>query len=50
MKKLEKAAVKVINTVIDIETFGWPPVCWGAVYQPQRPTVKPEKQTKTDKT
>lgn len=27
MKKLEKAAAKAINTVINIETYGWPPVC-----------------------
>lgn len=48
MKKLEKAAAKVINSVIDIETFGWPPVCIGTVYQPERPKVKPERKAKTN--
>ena len=43
MKKIEKAAAKIINKAINIETYGWPPVCIGAMYQPVRPNIKPEK-------
>lgn len=32
MKKIEKAAAKIINKAINIETYGWPPVCMGAMY------------------
>lgn len=46
MKKIERAAAKIINKVIDIETYGWPPVCIGAMYQPARPQIKPEKGPK----
>ena len=46
MKKIERAAAKIINKVIDIETYGWPPVCIGAMYQPARPQIKPEEGPK----
>lgn len=46
MKKIERAAAKIINKVIDIETYGWPPVCMGSMYQPARPQIKPEKGPK----
>ncbi len=49
MKKIEKAAAKIINKVIDIETYGWPPVCIGAMYQPARPNIKPGKKMKETK-
>lgn len=48
MNKLEKAAAKAVNTVVNIETFGWPPVCLGAVYQPARPQAKPERKADRD--
>ena len=32
MKKIERAAAKIINKVIDIETYGWPPVCMGSMH------------------
>lgn len=41
MKKFEKMAAKAVNSIIDIETYGWPPVCFGVFYQPERPQVKP---------
>lgn len=44
MKKIEKAAAKAVNTVINIETFGWPPVCVGSMYQPARPQGKWERK------
>lgn len=43
MKKIEKAAAKIINKAINIETYGWPPVCMGAMYQPARPQVNPKR-------
>lgn len=43
MKKIEKAAAKIINKAINIETYGWPPVCIGSLYQPMRPNIKPDK-------
>jgi len=46
MKKLEKAAAKAVNTVINIETYGWPPVCVGSIYQPTRPQGKRERKEK----
>ena len=46
MKKIERAAAKIINKVIDIETYGWPPVCIGAMYQPERPQIQPKKGMK----
>lgn len=50
MKKIEKLAVKAVNTIIGIETYGWPPVCFGVIYQPPRPEsraieVKTKKRT-----
>ena len=49
MKKIEKAAAKIINKAITIETYGWPPVCMGSLYQPVRPNIKPEKKLKNVK-
>ena len=49
MKKIERAAAKIINKVIDIEPYGWPPVCMGSMYQPARPQTKPEKSLKEPK-
>ena len=46
MKRLEKAAAKAVNTVINIETFGWPPACVGSIYQPARPQGKRERKEK----
>ena len=40
MNKLEKLASKAINTIIGIEIYGWPPVCFGTFYQPKRPETK----------
>lgn len=42
MNKLEKLAAKAARAIIDIEIYGWPPVCFGMFYQPQRPTQKPK--------
>lgn len=49
MKKIEKAAAKIINKAINIETYGWPPVCIGSLYQPARPNIKPDKNVKSVK-
>ncbi len=43
MKKLEKLAAKAVNAIIGIETYGWPPVCFGVIYQPLSPDRKPKK-------
>lgn len=48
MKKVEKAMSKFVNRAINLETYGWPPVCMGAIYQPARPTVKPDKSIKDE--
>lgn len=37
MKKIEKIAAKVVNKLIGIESYGWPPVCIGTFYQARRP-------------
>lgn len=46
MKKLEKLAAKAVNSIIGIETYGWPPVCFGVIYQPSRPAKKPSGKNK----
>lgn len=46
MKKIEKTAAKIINKAINIETYGWPPVCIGTMYQPIRPHHKLPKNQK----
>ncbi len=38
MKKLEENAKKLVKRIIDIEMYGWPPVCFGTIYQPARPS------------
>ena len=43
MNKIEKLAAIAVTAIIDIETYGWPPVCFGMFYQPQRPTRKPKE-------
>lgn len=37
MKKLEEMASKAVATLVDLEIYGWPPVCIGMIYQPERP-------------
>jgi len=43
MKKLERMVKKAVASIIDIEIYGWPPVCIGMIYQPERPQMKPSK-------
>ena len=45
MNKLEKAAKNFVQEITDIETFGWPPVCYGIIHQPERPMAKRGKET-----
>lgn len=37
MKTIEKYAAKIIRGLVSSEEFGWPPVCNGLIYQPERP-------------
>lgn len=46
MKKLERMVKKAVTSMIDIEIYGWPPVCIGMIYQPERPQKKPEQLVK----
>ena len=46
MKKLEKLAAKAVNAILDIEIYGWPPVCFGTFFQPERPEVQPNNTSK----
>ena len=39
MKKLEMLVAKAVNAIVDIEIYGWPPVCFGTFFQPERPEV-----------
>lgn len=45
MKILEKLASKAVNTIIGIEIYGWPPICFGTFYQPKRPTENREHES-----
>lgn len=40
MKKLEIIIAKAVNSMINIEAYGWPPVCIGMIYQPERPVAE----------
>jgi len=37
MKKSAKIASGFIKQVTISERYGWPPVCYGTLYQPERP-------------
>ena len=37
MNYLESIGKKILSDIIIIEQFGWPPVCTGSMYQPERP-------------
>ena len=38
MKKSAKIASGLIKQVTIAERYGWPPVCYGTLYQPERPS------------
>lgn len=40
MKASEKIASNIIRKIVVREEMGWPPVCWGVFYQPERPVRK----------
>lgn len=45
MKPIEKIVSKTIHGIVSQEMMGWPPVCWGVFYQPERPKAEtPAKQ------
>ena len=37
MKVTEKIAAKILRQITVSEEAGWPPICWGSFYQPERP-------------
>lgn len=39
MKAIERAVSKMVQGFIIIDEFGWPPVCSGTFYQPERPVA-----------
>lgn len=39
MKALEKIASKMVQGITITDEYGWPPVCGGLFYQPERPVV-----------
>lgn len=39
MKAKERIMSVFIRSVIKAETFPWPPVCIGVIYQPERPVT-----------
>lgn len=47
MKTPEKVAASVIRSITDIEAYGWPPICNGLFYQPERPVRSCEKAENT---
>ena len=49
MNKIEKMAAKAVNTIIDIEIYGWPPICFGTFYQPKRPTEQAKELIRLSK-
>ncbi len=45
MKKSAKIASAFIKQVTISERYGWPPVCYGTLYQPERPSKNAAKST-----
>ena len=41
-KKTQSLMAKVVKNMVYGEVYGWPPDCFGPVFQAQRPAVKPE--------
>lgn len=42
MNATEKIMSNTIRRIITDEELGWPPVCWGPFYQPERPVQSKE--------
>lgn len=42
MNATEKIMSNTIRRIITDEELGWPPVCWGPFYQPERPVRSKE--------
>lgn len=40
MNKLEKLGTKIISQITVNNRYGWPPDCYGLIYQPERPVEK----------
>lgn len=45
MKKSAKIASAFIKQVTISERYGWPPTCYGTLYQPERPSKNAAKST-----
>lgn len=45
MKKSEKIASNLIKQFTISERYGWPPSCYGSLYQPERPIKSASKGT-----
>lgn len=39
MNNIEKIVKRITTDIANIERFGWPPECYGMLYQPERPTA-----------
>lgn len=46
MKNSDKLASKVLKEIMypEPDSYGWPPVCYGLFYQPERPVMACPKQ------
>lgn len=40
MKTTERIAASYVQKIVVREITGWPPVCSGYIYQPERPVTK----------
>ncbi len=44
MKKTDNRIASLLEDIMYPDPYGWPPVCTGLLYQPERPVMlKPEK-------
>ncbi len=48
MNKLEKMGAKIISQLTSDSEFGWPPDCWGFIYQPERPFAETSTNSDSD--
>lgn len=44
MKKKDKIIAKALGEILYSDDYGWPPVCVGIFYQPERPVSRKVKE------
>lgn len=45
---MKSVAAKAVKSMMNADTYGWPPYCAGFFHQPQRPACKSETMQKKE--